>query len=69
MIFSNLPCYCASQVSVLKSETPTPTERTEDLEESMPSSLESNPTPVAREQDAPDLTALSKSFESGSLFA
>ena len=57
-------------MSVLKSETPTPTERTEDLEESMPSSLESNPTPVnAREQDAPDLTALSKSFESGSLFA
>jgi len=57
-----------SKVSVLKSETPTPTERTEDLEESMPSSLESNPTPVAS-QDAPDLTALSKSFESGSLFA
>ena len=66
--FLDLPCNCASQVSVLKSETPTPTERTEDLEESMPSSLESNPTPVAS-QDAPDLTALSKSFESGSLFA
>ena len=59
--FNNSPL----KVSVLKSETPTPTERTDDLEESMPSSLESNPTPVAR-QDGPDLTPLSKSFEKGS---
>ena len=53
---------------MLKSETPTPTERTDDLEESMLSSLESIPTPVAR-QDEPDLTPLSKSFEKGSFSA
>jgi len=53
-----------SKVSVLKSETPTPTERTEDLEESMMSSLESNPAaPVATRRDELDLAPLSKSLD------
>ena len=49
---------------MLKSETPTPTERTEDLEESMMSSLESNPAaPVATRRDELDLAPLSKSLD------